>query len=430
MKRNVFVIAMDGFNLETMQRLREAGRYEFHPLLPREKVFRADSYDYDGLLREADGQLAAFDGSVDAIVTWWDFPATGLVPVLSELWDLPGPSLRSVVALEHKYWSRLAQRAVAGEHVPPFAPFDPFEDVDRALALLSSQGIEYPFWVKPVKSVASYLGFRVDAREDFVRAMETIRAEIAQFADPFDRAMQRVDVPPSVRAAGAHACIAEGIISGRQCTVEGYVVDGEVHCYGVVDSIRLPGVSTFRGYQYPSQLPLPISTRMMQIAAEVVQQVELDHCCFNAEFFYDHEAGQIWILEFNTRLSQSHCDLFEKVDGASSQRAMLDVAQGIRPRMPRELGPYGAAGKLFLRATHDGVVRSVPSAEQIAAVQERYPGTRVELAVKPGQRLSELSVQESYSYELGRVHVGADDHEALDRAWDDVEELLTFDIEH
>lgn len=429
MKRNVFIIAMDDFNLETMQQLRESGRYGFHPLLPREKVLKADEYDYDALLWEADQQLSAFDGSVDAIVTWWDFPSTGLVPVLSELWDLPGPSLRSVIALEHKYWSRLAQRAVAGDHVPPFAPFDPFEDVDRALTQLANQGIDYPFWVKPVKSVASYLGFRVDDRADFEHAMGVIREEIAQFADPFDRAMQRVDVPPTVRAAGAHACLAEGIIGGRQCTVEGYVVDGEVRCYGVVDSIRMPGASTFRGYQYPSQLPLPIRTRMMQIAAEVVHQVELDHCCFNAEFFYDHDEGQIWILEVNTRLSQSHCDLFAKVDGASNQRVMLDVAQDIRPRMPRELGEHGAAGKLFLRTTEDGIVRAVPGPEQIDAVRERFPGTRVEVAVEPGQRLSELNVQESYSYELGRVHVGAEDHEALDRAWDEIEKMLTFEIE-
>ena len=53
-----------------------------------------------------------------------------------------------------------------------------------------------------------------------------------------------------------------------------------------------------------------------------------------------------------------------------------------------------------------------------------------ELAVAPGQQLSELNVQESYSYELGRVHVGAQGHDALDRAWDELEELLTFDIEH
>ena len=34
--------------------------------------------------------------------------------------------------------------------------------------------------------------------------------------------------------------MAERVIGGRQCTVEGYVHDGEVVPYGVVDSIRYP----------------------------------------------------------------------------------------------------------------------------------------------------------------------------------------------
>jgi hypothetical protein len=425
--RNVFVIAMDEFNLETMKGLRESNRYTFHSLLPREKVLKADEYDYDGLVREGDEELARFDDSVDAIVTWWDFPSTGLLPVLTELWDLPGPSLRSVVALEHKYWSRLEQRAVANDHVPPFTAFDPFDD--DALRLIANQGVPYPFWVKPVKSVGSYLGFHIEDERDFEEAMEAMRAEIAQFGDPFQRAMDRVDVPPTVRAAGAHACLAEGIIGGWQCTVEGYVSHGEVHCYGLVDSIRLPGVSTFQGYQYPTQLPLPIQRRMKQISADVVRQVELDCSCFNVEFFYDEDAGHIWLLEVNTRLSQSHCDLFAKVDGASNQRAMLDVAQGRTPRMPYRQGEFGVAGKLFLRTTEDGVVCSVPSQEDMDRVVERYPGTRIEIDPQPGDRLSEMNVQETYSYELGRVFVGASDHEELNRAWEELPELLPFDIE-
>ncbi len=427
MSRNVFVIAMDDFNLETMKGLRESERYSFHSLLPQDKVLKADEYDYDELVREADEELQNFDGSVDAVVTWWDFPSTGLLPVISELWDLPGPDLRSIVSLEHKYWSRLEQRSVANDHVPPFTAFDPFDD--NALQLIENQGVPYPFWVKPVKSVGSYLGFKIEGPEDFEQAMTTMRAEIAQFGDPFQRAMDRVDVPPTVRAAGAHACVAEGIIGGWQATVEGYVTHGQVNCYGIVDSIRQEGSSTFRGYQYPTRLPLPIQRRMQQISEAVVKQVELDCSCFNVEFFYDEDAGHIWLLEVNTRLSQSHCDLFAKVDGASSQRAMLDVAQGRTPRMPHRKGEHRVAGKVFLRTTEDGVVRRVPSEEDIAAVAERFPGTRVEIEAEVGGRLSEMNVQETYSYELGRAYVGAESHEALYEAWDEIEDMLSFDIE-
>jgi hypothetical protein len=427
MHRNIFVIALDPFNQETMESLPESRRYAFHSLLPQGDVLKAEEYDYDQLLRDANAELEAFDGTVDGIVTWWDFPSSGLAPVLSERWDLYGPTLRSVVVLEHKYWSRLAQRAVAGEHVPAFAAFDPFDE--DALDRVWERGVRYPFWLKPVKSVGSYLGFRIDGPDDWEPAIKTMRQEITQFGDPFDQALARVEMPAEVKAVGGVACLAEGIIGGWQCTLEGYVSHGEAHVYGTVDSLRVPGVSTFRCYQYPSRLPIPIQRRMEQIAKDVVQQAQLDHCCFNAEFFYDEEEGQIWILEINTRLSQSHCDLFEKVDGVSSQRAMLSLSQGRTPRMLHRQGDFNVAGKYFLRVTEDGLVRSAPSEEDIAAVQDRFPGTRIEIDPKVGERLSDMAVQETYSFELGRVFIGADDHEQLEQRFAEIEQMLPFDIE-
>src|SRR5690606_23483599 len=144
------------------------------------------------------------------------------------------------------------------------------------------------------------------------------------------------------------------------------------------------------------RLPLPILERMIDVAKDVITHAGLDGTGFNIECYYEEAAGTIWILEVNTRPSQSHFDLFAKVDGASSQRVLLDVAQGRRPRMPHRDGAFGAAGKLFLRHHGpDGVVRRVPVARELDEVQRRFPGTRVTLAVEEGMRLSDLAVQES-----------------------------------
>jgi biotin carboxylase len=311
--------------------------------------------------------------------------------------------------------------------VPAFAAVDPF-DAD-ALSRLQDRGVTYPFWLKPVKSVGSYLGFRIDGPYDWEPAITALRNEIWRFGDAFEQALARVDVPPDVEAVGGSACLAENIIQGRQCTLEGYVSHGTAHVYGTVDSLRMPGSSTFRCYQYPSRLPVPVQRRMEQIAKDVVGQAGLDHCCFNAEFFYDEDQGQIWILEINTRLSQSHCDLFAKVDGVSSQRVLFSVSQGREPRMLHRQGEFDVAGKYFLRTTMDGTVRSVPSQEEIAAVVERFPGTRVGIDLAPGTRLADLAVQETYSFELGRVFLGADDHEQLEDRFEQVKDMLPFEIE-
>jgi hypothetical protein len=380
--RNVFIIAMDDFNKETMDGLREANRYDFHSLLPQEKVLKADSYDYDALLRDADEELRESTAERRR-----DRHVVGL-PVdraVARALGAVGPAwsdLRSVVALEHKFWSRLEQRAVANPHVPPFARSTPSRTTPWT-RIEPGRGVPLLGQAREVGRLLPRLQDR--GPEDFEQAMEKIRAEIAQFGDPFQRVMDRVDVPPTVAAArgprlhrrGHHQRVAvhrRGLrLLARTCT-----------CYGIIDSIREPGSSTFRGYQYPSQLPLPIRKNMMQISEDVVRQVGLDNSCFNVEFFYDEEEGHLWLLEVNTRLSQSHSDLFAKVDGASNQRAMLDVAQGRSPRMPLRKGEHGAAGKLYLRATEDGVVASVPDEADIRPVTERFPGTRINIDVEPG----------------------------------------------
>ncbi len=425
---HVFVIGLDPFNLETAQSLRESDRYVFHPLLQLAKVRHAPSYDYEALLREADEQLRQSRAPVDAIVTWWDLPGTTLVPALAELWDVPSPDLRSVLTLEHKYWSRQVQSFVVPDHVPPFVAFDPF--ADDALHSVLDAGLEFPFWVKPVKSVASYLGFRIEDPDDFIQAMAAIRPRIAVFGDPFDQVLSRVrDMPPEIDRAGGKACLAEGIISGDQCTLEGYVSSGQVRVYGTVDSLRRDDSSSFRAYRYPSVLPSAVLDRMAEIATRVVVATGLDDSCFNVEFFFDEEQDKIWLLELNARLSQSHFDLFAKVDGVSSQRVLLDVARGRLPRMPYRRGEYAVAGKYFLRADADGIVRSAPSASDMAAVTARFPGARVDLEVAPGMRLSGLRSQDSYSYELGHVFVGADDFGSLEETAAQIEDMLHFDIE-
>jgi hypothetical protein len=62
-------------------------------------------------------------------------------------------------------------------------------------------------------------------------------------------------------------------------------------------------------------------------------------------------------------------------------------------------------------------------------VIERFPGTRIEIDPVAGDRLSDMEVQETYSFELGRVFIGADDHEQLEQRFEQIEAMLPFDIE-
>ncbi len=411
MTKNIFVVGLDDFNLALLKPIGKRKSYEFHSLIPDYEVKRRASYNPDELFKKAEKRLQSFPGSIDAIVGYWDFPTTCLVPFLNKKLGLPGPSLESVLKCEHKFWSRVEQRQVLTD-IPKFCAFNPFESNPR-----SKIDLPFPFWMKPVKAFASQLGFRIHNEKEFEEGVEIIRKKISHFAEPFNYFLDQITVPPPVAGVSGDWCIAEAIIAGRQCTLEGYVYDGEVKVYGVIDSIRESNRSTFARYQYPSQLPKRIQERMIQSAETIMSHLGYDHAPFNMEFFYDEHHDRIWLLEINPRISQSHCDIFNKVDGASHQEVMIDLALGNRPEFPHRQGECGCAAKIFLRTHEDGVLKHVPGAKEIHRVQDRFPGTLVNIHVQEGMRPSDYPYQDSYSYELGYICLGAaNEHELLERS--------------
>lgn len=418
---NVFVFGLDDFNRQLLERLPQADRYNFIGLVANAAVEEPEEYDIPAILGAAEAQLDAFAGSVDAIVGYIDIPVGTLLPILGRKYGVPTPSLESVLKCQHKYWSRLEQAKVIPEAVPRFARFDPFADDP-----LAAIGLDFPFWIKPVKSAGSYLGFRIDGPEPFREKLALIRAEIGRLSEPFNQLLSYADLPADMAEVDGHYCIAEGIIGGHQCTLEGFVHRGEVVIYGAVDSVRYPDSSAFLRYEYPSKLPPAVQERMADLTRRTLRQVGLDRSTFNAEFFWDEAADKIWLLEINTRISQSHGDLFHNVDGASNHLAMVEIGLVRRPRMPRRRGTFARSAKWYLRRFADAYVETVPGPADIAAVQARFPEARVRINVHPGMRLSELVEQDSYSFDLAWIFLGGADTPELEARYRRALELLPF----
>ena len=422
--RNIFVLGLDEFNLAKLRALEIGEDCAFHGLLTPEEILDADEFPIRSMLERAAAQLRSFPGTVDAVVGYMDFPVSTMLPLLKAPLGLPGLTMASLLKCEHKYWSRLQQCEVVADHVPDFAAFDPFGE-DPAAQI----GLDFPYWVKPVKSAGSWLGFHIADHDDLDHAVATIREHIGRFADPFNDLLDTVDLPSEIAAVDGSHCLAEAIIGGWQCTLEGSVVDGHLDVHGVVDSVRLPGTTSFERYQYPSRLPRAVTDEMTRTTGEVLAHIGFNGAAFNIEFFWDEERDHIWLLEINTRIAQHHSDLFEKVDGVSNHRVMLEVNLGRRPHMPHGAGPFDTAAVFFLRHPEDAHVTAVPSPEEIAALEARIPGLEVQLHVQPGQRLSELVDQDSYSYELGLLYLGARDETELLQRYDDCREHLRFALE-
>jgi biotin carboxylase len=422
MAESVFVIGPDPFNWHLLERVAADAGVAVQPLLRYEDVRGAD-YPLEDLLQRAEAAVRDSGVSPAALVGFWDFPVSDMVPILCRRLGLRGPALEAVVRCEDKFWSRLEQRKVVPDCVPRFARFDPF--ADDPLAQIE---LDFPFWVKPIKGWRSQLGFRIRDEADFATAVEVIRAQIERLSEPFNQLLSHLDLPPGIPGREGGFCIAEEIIGGHQCTLEGYSLDGEVTIYGIVDSIRYGNETTFSRYQYPSHLPAEVQARMISKTRTLVSFLGLDNTTFNVEFFYDDKRDRTWLLEINPRISQSHSDLFDKVDGYSNLRILMDVGLGREPQRRPGGGEFACAAKFFLRHFRDAYVAAVPGEAEIARLQEEVPGTLVEIEAPAGIRLSELSDQDSYSYELGYVFVGAEDQRQLMERIRLCQERLAFDL--
>lgn len=427
MTKNVFVVGLNDLNAERLKRLRDIEDVAFHPLLTPEEVSETQEFDIPAMLADAEKTLDAFDGSIDAIVGYIDFPVSTMLPLLSKKYGTRNASLESLLKCEHKYWSRKVMAEVIPEHVPKFTAFDPFDD--NALSKIGEADLRFPFFVKPIKSSGSRLGFRIDSPEDFEYAVTAFRAEINQISEPFNYVLDQADLPDDIKAVEGHFCMAEQVIGGRQCTVEGYVKDGDVVPYGTVDSIRYPQVLSFFYYLYPSTLPKRVQDTMHEITKKVINHIGYDNAGFNIEYYWDEVQNKIWLLEINTRIAQSHCDLFEMVDGVSHQQVAVDVGLGRNPNMPSAEGPENVAAEFFYRVFfNDATVARTPSRAEIEVAAEQVDGTRIASYVNKGMRLSELPEQDAYSYAVASVWMGANKPSKLLWNYEQVMKRLNYEF--
>lgn len=424
---NIFVLAMTDEQRRELETVRGAEDLTFHNLLDYDRAVGVGEIDFEGLLAEARAELDAFDGSVDAIIAHWDFPSSIIGPILAAERGLPAPSLTSLLASEHKYWSRLAQRECIPECVPGFAAFDPFDD--DALTHVRSE-LSFPFWVKPVKAHSSMLGFKVTNDDDFREAQLEIRESIEGMGDAFNAALRLVDVPDEVGAAGGNTCLAEQFVEGVQAAPEGTVFRGEFRVHGLFDMHKDEAGTSFDRLDYPAgSVPEHVQTRMIDLSRRYLEHVGFDDGCFNAEFMWDESDDQLWLVEVNTRISQSHSDLFAKVDGGSNHEVAIDIARGITPRMPHREGDYAVAGQCMVFHDEDVVVTRVPDDEDMVRIRAHYPDVRFVPEVEVGDRLSELAGQDSYRHIVGKLYIGADSRDELGRLHKEVAAALPFEYE-
>ncbi len=421
MQYNIFVLGLDPFNLKQLQTIKNAHRYRFYDLLSYDTLVNPKNYPIEQMIAQGFEQIRQSGVTPDAVINHWDFPSAALVAVFRDAYNLTGASLSSILITENKYWCRLRHQQAIAQNIPAFESIDPFD----AEAVANTR-LDFPFWLKPVIGFSSQMVYYIDTTERYHMALQDIRQQIWRFGEPFSLLADKTSLPEDIPAhADAYTCIIEKPIGGWQCTVEGYIQNGQISITGIVDSIREGQMgSSFARYEFPSELPGHIQKRLEKITDKAVRALDLDETPFNIEYFWEETTDQIWLLEVNTRISKSHSPLFADVTGASNHEVAIDVALGHKPHYPRKEGKHPVSIKFMLRHYEDAVVTRIPDSDRIRQLENEFEGTRIQIEVHEGQQLSQMQGQEVYSYEVAVIFMGGQSRQELENRYADLLQRL------
>lgn len=351
---------------------------------------------------------------IDAVLSTDDYPGAALASAVAHERGLAGPAPASSLVAQHKYLCREVQARAAPDCVPPFGLID-VVDVARFDA-------RFPVFVKPVKSFFSVGAARVDRSSQLDAHRRRWRA-LPDFFHPLDVLLRRY----AGQSIGTRRLLAEGLLEGAQATLECYVHAGAVQPLGVVDSVFFPGTLAFQRFEYPSALAPAVQERMLDAAGKVLRALGYDHGLANVEFIYDERADALGIVEINPRMSSQFADLFEKVDGTNSYEVLVDLALGRAPRVKRRRGAHRMAASCVMRRFEDGIVRKLPTEEDVRGLGAPSD-VRVEILAEAGMPLS-AQMQDECSYRFAVINLGGRDRGELLSSFERMRARLPFAFE-
>jgi biotin carboxylase len=350
--------------------------------------------------------------AVEGVFGSQDAGAHLAVTVASRL-GLPGPTPERFMRCHDKLASREWQRKLVPEATPGFFALEVAADADGAPGL-ADLPLPFPLFVKPVTAHLSQLAFIVRDQGELDAVMVRARKELDAITW-FDS-----------RLAGRpfRTMIAEELLTGRQVTFEWFMSGGRLTPIGVTDSIMHPNGISFLRFDYPSTLPDPLQSRIVELTERLMAGIGFEGSLFNVEFFVSPD-GDLRIIEANGRMASQFAPLVKAVHGVSTYELGFELAAGGSPVLPPARPDLVASSFVLREFAEDAVVRAVPDP---ADVLERYPHAQVELLVHPGQRLSE-NEDDEMSHRLALVALAGPTREAVLERYDVARAMLRFELE-
>ncbi len=356
---------------------------------------------------------------LDGILCTQDYLGNICGCLLAQQLKLPGPSPLSVLTCHHKYYSRIAQARYVPQATPSFGLIDP-DKVNKSLQKLP---LTFPFFIKPVKAYFSFGATPVHSKKELKNTMGHSMPE-KSFLKPFNAVL----LEHTPFALSANYLLAESILKGHQCTIEGFVRNGTCYILGVTDSVMYPGTISFHHFAYPSQLPKEVQKRMAKIAQKIMQGLTFNNSFFNIELMYNPLSNRIHIIEINPRSVAQFADFYEKVHGLNSYEIMLALATNNPLPIRKKKGVYTIAASFALRTFANGRITYSPSKNDLEKIYQAFPDAHIQLHVQKGQTLSE-ELQDGKSYLYAVINIGGKNRTDLMSRFENCKKLLSYTIQ-
>lgn len=414
--RIVFPTAWDRQQLTALQEL-GAGLPAFEYAGPDDADCRWD-FDTLGMIDDA---VAGWRGRVQGVFSSSDYPGAAVAAAIAAGLELPASTPASLLRTANKALARAVQAELVPEATPRFQVLDPERFDERTFEL------SFPCFVKPAKGSFSQLARRIDGMAQLraFLASKAVHEHRHGFLRIWRELLQRY-LGPEVDGS---LFVAEELIRGELCTVEGFIADGTAEVLGIVDSVRDERTGSFTAFQYPSALPEDVLQRMREVACRLAEQHGLRWTMFNVELMWDRQSGRTSIIEINPRICGQFADLYHKVDGVHGYRVALELALGVQPEPVKGRGAHAFAASFPLRVFEAVRVVRAPTVADVAAARALFPGTLVWSEAREGEELADLDGEDGSSIRHGVVNLGAPSRKALRERRDAVLRALDWRFE-
>ena len=425
-KKRILVVAPNNWSLEALKKYDE--QYDF--------IFIEDKFQEDGLsffywLRIVWGlnflkgvkklvRLAKLH-KADGILGADDFISCLYASRACKELDLPGAKTELELIFQHKYYSRVLQNEIVPEYIPKFQ------------LLNFKKPPTYPFFAKPIRGAASIMAKRIHSDQEFKNYQKMPFLKLFTFhrlVSLFQNiAFKIAGVKPVQEMA-----VAEEIIEGNQCTLEGVVFKGINYTIGITDSVMYPNSKlSFERFNFPSKLDQGIQNKMAEVAEKLMLSSGFDFGFYNIEFFHNPNTGEIKIIEVNPRMAFQFTDLYEKVLGINTFDLLLRMTAGediseVLQKISTK-GNYQKATSFVLRTFQDAKVLVHPSINQVTNYLNLFPDARLMIQAKTGDKLSDDIFQDVESFRLLTLNVGGNTDVELLNKYEKALKMLPFTLQ-